>query len=79
MWAFRRDLLPQLLNPYHTIHVVTALQAAGQREVTCPIFCVLRDEHLSIDLCVHFFSPGLLAAAVSFVCYTAATLLAATS
>ena len=76
---FRRDLLLQLLNPYRTISAVTALQAAAELEVTCPIFCVLRDEHLSIDLCVHFFSPGLLAAAVSFVCYTAATLLAATS
>ena len=35
--------------------------------------------YLSIDLSVHFFSPGLLAAAVSFVCYTVAALLAATS
>ena len=79
MWAFRRDLLPQLLNPYHTIHVVTALQAAGQREVTCPIFCVLRDEHLLIDLSIHF-SLGLLGdAAAGFVWYTAAILLAATS
>ena len=81
VWTFRRDLLPQLLNPYHTIHAVTALQvqAAGQHEVTCPIFCVLRDEHLLIDLSIHF-SPGLLGdAAAGFVWYTAAILLAATS
>ena len=78
--TFRRDLLLQLLNPYHTIAAVTALQAAAELEVACPIFGVLRDEHLSIDRPVcPFFSPGLLAAAVSFVCYTAATLLAATS
>ena len=45
---FRRDLLLQLLNPYHTISAVTALQAADQLKVACLIFCVLRDEHLSI-------------------------------
>ena len=45
----RRDLLLQLLNSYHTISAVTALQVAAQLEVACPIFCVLRDEHLSID------------------------------
>ena len=42
------------------------------------VSCVM-SIYLSIDPSVHFFSPGLLAAAVSFVCYTAATLLAATS
>ena len=47
--TFRRDLLLQLLNPYHTISAATALQAAAQLEVACPIFCVLRDENLSID------------------------------
>ena len=47
--TFRRDLLLQLLNLYHTISAVTALQAAAELEVACPIFCVLRDEHLSID------------------------------
>ena len=47
--TFRRDLLRQLLNPYHTIPAVTALQAAAQLVVACPIFGVLRDEHLSID------------------------------
>ena len=47
--TFRRDLLLQLLNPNHTISAVTALHAAAQLEVACPIFCVLRDEHLSID------------------------------
>ena len=79
--TFRRDLLLQLLRPYHIISAVTALQAAAQLKVACPIFCGLRDEHLylSIDLSVHF-SPGLLAAAAaSFVCYTAAILLAAAS
>ena len=81
VWTFRRDLLPQLLNPSHTIHAATAVevQAPGQRELTCPIFCVLRDEHLLIDLSIHF-SPGLLGdAAAGFVWYTAAILLAATS
>ena len=38
--------------------------------------CVLRDEHLSIDLSVHFSTSP---AAAGFVCYTAAILLAATS
>ena len=74
--TFRRDQLLQLFSPYHTISAVTALQAAAHLEVACPIFCVLRDEHLSIDLSV-YFSPGLLAAAATgFVCYI---LLAATS
>ena len=55
--AFRGDLLLQLLNPYHIISTVTALQAAAQLEVACPIFGVLRDEliHPSVDLSVHFF------------------------
>ena len=78
--TFRRGLLLQLLYPCHTISAVTALQAAAQLVVACPIFCVLRDEHLSIDRPVcPFFPPGLLAAPASFVCYKAATLLAATS
>ena len=47
--TFRRDLLFQLLNPYNIISAVTALQAAAQLEVGRLIFCVLRDEHLSID------------------------------
>ena len=47
--TFRRDLLLQLLNPYHIISAVIALQAAAQLEVACLVFCVLRDEHLSID------------------------------
>ena len=62
--TFRRDLLLQLLNPYHIMSAVTALEAAAQLEVACPIFCVLRDEHLSIDRPVHF-SPGLLVLASS--------------
>ena len=47
--TFRRDLLLQLLNPYHAISAVTALQATTQLDVACPICCVLRDEPLSID------------------------------
>ena len=47
--TFRRDQLLQLLNSHHTISAVTALQATAQFEVACAIFCVLRDEHLSID------------------------------
>ena len=35
---FRRDLLLQLLNPYHTISAVTALQAAAQLEVCVSYF-----------------------------------------
>ena len=58
VWSatFRRDVLFQLLNPYHVISAVTALQAAAQLEVVCPILCVLREEHLSIDRPV---SPGI--------------------
>ena len=47
--TFGRDLLLQLLNPYHITSAVIVLQAAAQLEVACPILCVLRDEHLSID------------------------------
>ena len=58
--TFRRDLLLQLLNPYHTISTVTALQAAAQLEVACPVFCVLRNEHVSIDrpVCPFFAWPA---------------------
>ena len=58
--TFNRDLLGQLLNPYHKISAVTAFQAAAQLEVACPIFCVLRDEHLSIDrpVCPFFAWPA---------------------
>ena len=58
--TFCRDLLLQLLNPYHIISAVTALQAAAQLEVACPIFCVLRHEHLSIDrpVLVHKTAEG---------------------
>ena len=76
--TFRRDLLLQLLNPYHTIAAVTALQVAAQLEVACPSFFVLRDEHLSIDRPVGpFFAQE--ADAASFVCYIAALLLAVAS
>ena len=54
--TFRGDLLLQLLNPHHIISAVTALQVATQLEVACPIFCVLRDEHLSI--CLLYTSPS---------------------
>ena len=64
--TFHRDLLLQLFNPYHISFAVTVLQAAAQLEVACPIFCVLRDEHLSIDRPVHF-SPGLLVLASSAI------------
>ena len=76
--TFRRDLLLQLLNPYHIMAAVTALQAAAQLEVACPVFCILSNKHLSIDrpVCPFFAWP---AAVAGFVCYTAATLLAATS
>ena len=74
--TFRRDLLLQLLNPHHVTSAVTALQAAAQLEVACPIFCVLRDVsiYLSIDLSQDF-SLGLLAAAAGWLrllyrCYT---------
>ena len=74
--SFHRDLLLQLLNPYNIISAVNALHAAAQLEVACLVFCVLRDEYLSIDrsVCPFFDSP-----AAGFVCYTAAILLAATS
>ena len=58
--TFRQDQLLHLLNPYHTISVVTALQADALLEVACPVFCVLRDEHLSIDrpVCPFFAWPA---------------------
>ena len=69
---FRRYLLLQLRNPYHTISAFTALQAAAQLEFACELFfvsCVM-STYLSIDLSVHF-SPDLLAAAAAcFVCHT---------
>ena len=62
---------------------VTALQSAVQLEVARLIFCVLRDEHLSIDrfdrsinMSVHSFASP--AAAAGFVGDIAAILLAAT-
>ena len=45
VWSttFRRDLLLQLLNPYHTISAVTALRAATQLGVAWLFFvsCVM--------------------------------------
>ena len=64
--TFRQDLLLQLLNPYHILSAVTALQAATQLEVACLLFCVLRDDHplIAIHRPVHFASP-----AAGIVCY----------
>ena len=62
--TFRRDLLLQLLNLYHVNSAVIAPQAAAQLEVACLIFCVLRDEHLSID---RPFAPRLLLLASSAI------------
>ena len=73
--TFGQDLLFHLLNPYHIISAITALQAATQLEVACRLFCVLRDEHLAIHRPVRFASP----AAAGIVCYTAAISSAATS
>ena len=72
--TFRQDLLLQLLNPYHILSAVTALQAATQLEVACLLFCVMRDKHLAIPRPVRFASP-----AAGIVCYTTAMFLAATS
>ena len=75
--TFRLDLLLQLRNP--TISTVTALLAAAELEFACPIFVsgvtsIYGSIHLSV---LSFFSHGLLAPAVSLLCYSAATLLAA--
>ena len=72
--TFRQDLLLQLLDPYHILSAVTALQAATQLEVACLLFCVMRDKHLAIPRPVRFASP-----AAGIVCYTTAMFLAATS
>ena len=66
--TFRRDLLLHLLNPYHIFSAVTALQAAAQLEVACLFFmsCVT-SIYLSILIYIYFVSPGILAAAASFV------------
>ena len=78
--TFRRDLLLQLLNPITQSppSLLYKPPPSSRLRVLFLVSCVM-SIYLSIDLSVHFFSPGLLAAAVSFVCYTAATLLAATS
>ena len=73
--TFGRELLLQLLNPYHITSAVNPLQAATQLEVACLLFFVLRDEQLAIHRPVHFTSP----AAAGIVCYTAVILLATTS
>ena len=57
--TFRRDVLLQLLNPYHIIYAVSALQAAAQLRVL--FFGLLHDEHLSIDrpVCPFFAWPAI--------------------
>ena len=72
----RFDMLLQLFNPYNIISADMASQSAAKLEVACYIYCVPRDQHLSIDLSVHFFA--LLAAAAGFVYHTAAIVLATT-
>ena len=72
--TIRRDLLLPILNLYHIISAVTALQAATQLEDGCLLLCVQRDEYLPIDRPVHFASL-----ATGIVCYTAVLLLAITS
>ena len=60
--TFRRDLLLQLLNPYHRISAVNALQAASSRlRVLCFfVSCVMSYEHLPIDrpVCPFFAWPA---------------------
>ena len=66
--------------PQSLSRTATAPQSAAQVEVAFPILCVRRDEHLSIGRpACRFFWPGLLPANVSFVCFTPAKRLAATS
>ena len=59
--TFRRALVLQLLNCYHTISAVTALQAAAR--VLFFVSCVM-SIYPSIDLSVNF-SAGLLALQVT--------------
>ena len=80
--TFRRDVLLQLLNPCHTISAVIALQAGAQLEVARPIFCVPRDEHLSIDrpVCPLFaWHASSCCCSLRLLLYTAAIIVAATS
>ena len=76
--TFRRDLLLQLLNPYHIISAVIVLSKpppSSRLRVLYFVSCVV-SIHLSIDLSVLIFSPGLLAAAsccwlrLLYRCYT---------
>ena len=77
--TFRLDLLLLLINPCHIISAVTVLQASAQLKVECLIFCVLRDEHLSINASVHFFASPAAAAAGLRRIYHCYIRLAATS
>ena len=64
--TFHRHFL-QLLNPYHTISAVTALQTASQLGNACSTFCVLCDDHLSIDrtICPFFAWPAIVGMRIS--------------
>ena len=77
--TLRRDLLLQLLNPYHIRKSPPSLLSkptlSSRLLVLFFVSCVM-SIYLSIDLSVHFFASP---AAAGFVCYTAAILLAATS
>ena len=73
--TFRRELLLQLLDPYHIISTAIALQDATQVEVVYLPFRFLCEEHLAFYRPVHFDTPG---AAVIFA-YNAAIRLATTS
>ena len=53
--TFRRDLLLQLPNPYHTIPAITALQATAQLEVACPFFFVSCVMSVHLLTCLSIF------------------------
>ena len=79
--TFRRDLLLQLFNPYHIPGNLRRHRSPSHRparDCVFTLFCVLRDEHLSIDrpVCPFFAWPT---AAAGFVCYAAVILLATAS
>ena len=53
--TFRRDLLLQLPNPYHTIPAITALQATAQLEVAFPFFFVSCVMSIHLLTCLSIF------------------------
>ena len=79
--TFHRHVLLQLLNPYHIISAVIALQAAAQLGNACSTFCVLCDDHVSIDrpVCPFFAWPAIVDTRIIYLtngdagyCFTAA-------